>query len=290
MRRATAAATPGPPAGGEGQRPSGVARTSEALLSEGSSIPGPGWGAKRRGVRGTAGGQGRARPPHLERRAGALPHRERLPYHPAMRAHLRQLGVSLCLAALVGPTAACSHKGVDSDEEARRAYLGLDLSVEKSLELGFDGFNSASSANIAPQTASGEEAGTLTVTGQVDQGSSDNKGMRLYVGMVDYSDGDVVIDDEGHTISLTYDTDADPAAQPYLQLSLRNIPDGTLSGTLTGTYHIRGDIAGDATVDLTFEGTIQDDGTGKVVRTPGATHVTGTVTSGNGIYDVDVTI
>ena len=32
----------------------------------------------------------------------------------------------------------------------------------------------------------------MTVTGQVDQCSSDNKGMRLYVAMVGYTDGAVV--------------------------------------------------------------------------------------------------
>ena len=190
-----------------------------------------------------------------------------------MRNLASRIGTYLVAAVLVVSAVACSEEGVDSDEEARRAYLGLDLSIEKSLELGFDGFNSASSANISPQTADGDLSGTLTITGQVDQGSSDNKGMRLRVGMVDYSDGKVVVDE-----------------QPYLQLSLRNIPNGTLEGTLTGTYHVTGDIEGDVTVNLTMSGTIQDDGTGKVVRVPGSTHITGTATSGDGTYEVDVTI
>jgi len=51
------------------------------------------------------------------------------------------------------------------------------------MQLGFDGFNSASSANIATQTAAGAKSGTLTVTGQVDQGASANKGMRLQVAL-----------------------------------------------------------------------------------------------------------
>jgi len=207
-----------------------------------------------------------------------------------MRTLARRIGTYLFAAALVVSAVACSEEGVDSDEEARRAYLGLDLSVEKSLELGFDGFNSASSANIDPQTADGDLSGTLTITGQVDQGSSDNKGMRLYVGMVEYSDGKVVVDEQQTEIDITYDTAVDPAQQPFLSLSLRNIPNGTLEGTLTGTYHLSGDIDGDVTLDLTISGTIQDDGTGKVVRTPGSTHITGTATSGNGTYAVDVTI
>src|SRR5690349_7573501 len=91
--------------------------------------------------------------------------------------------------------AACSSDQVDSDEQARRAYLALDKSISKSLNLGFQGFNMASSANIAPQMGAGDKAGTLTITGQVDQGSSANKGMRLNVGMVGYDDGDVKYND-----------------------------------------------------------------------------------------------
>src|SRR5687768_3706351 len=98
---------------------------------------------------------------------------------------------------------------VKSDEDAQRAYLGLDRSIAKSLQLGFTGFNAASSANIAPQTATGDASGTLTVTGQVDQGASANKGMRLRVGMVDYSDGEVTAADR--TVEVTYATATDPA-------------------------------------------------------------------------------
>lgn len=180
---------------------------------------------------------------------------------------------------------------MNSDEEARRAYLGLDGSVSKSLTLGFAGFNSASSANIDAQLVSGTSAGTLTITGQVDQGSSANKGMRLHVGMVAYTDGDVVIDEDGNTAAITYDTDIDPTLQPFLELSLKNIPTGTLTGTLLGTYHLTGDVEGDATLNLTFSGMLQDDGTGNVIRAPGTTTVTGTLTTvDDGVFTVDLTI
>src|SRR5688572_14080386 len=101
----------------------------------------------------------------------------------------------------------CDGDDIDSDEEARRAYLGLDASIAKSITLGFDGFNAASNANIDPQATEGVAAGTLTITGQVDKGASDNKNMRLSVGMVDYSDGPFVIDDDDTTIEIVYDTD-----------------------------------------------------------------------------------
>lgn len=186
---------------------------------------------------------------------------------------------------------ACGDDGdIDSNEEARRAYLGLDQSIEKSLALGFAGFNSATSANIAPQADVGIVAGTLTITGQVDQGSSDNKGMRLYVGMVDYTDGPILltVDDEEIQVDVTYDTSTDVATQPYLNLSLRNIPNGTLTGTLVGDYTMDGDLEGTATLNLSFTGNIVDDGTGKTIRAIGTTHVTGTATSGDGVFEVDI--
>lgn len=192
--------------------------------------------------------------------------------------------------ALVSFTAACGDDGgVSSDEEARRAYFGLDTSIQKSLDLGFMGFDAASSANIPPQMTTGTAAGTLAISGQVDQGNSSNKQMRLAVGMVGYSDGKIVIDDKTLDISITYDTDADPTMQPALDLSLKNIPTGTIDGTLVGTYHMSGDLDGDATLNLTMTGTMMDSGGGHVVRAPNATHVTGTVTNAsNGVYHVDV--
>ncbi len=196
----------------------------------------------------------------------------------------------LFLAFLAVGLVACGSDDIDSDEEARRAYFGLDASIQKSLTLGFAGFNSATSANISPQMATGITAGALVITGQVDQGSSDNKGMRLRVGMVDYSDGPLVIGEETIDINIVYDTAMEVEMQPYLQLSLRNIPNGTFTGTLTGVYTMTGDIEGEANLDLMFSGQIKDDGTGKVIRTPGTTTVTGTATSGDGTYEVNLTI
>jgi len=118
-----------------------------------------------------------------------------------------------------------------------------------------------------------------------------NKGMRLYVAMVGYTDGDVVIDEDNHVVHIVYDTSADVTMQPYLMLTLHNFPNGTLDGTLMGTYHMNGDIKGDVTLNLTFAGQIMDGGGGLVVRVPGSTHITGTATNpDNGSFDVDVTL
>lgn len=185
--------------------------------------------------------------------------------------------LALCLAL-----AACGDSDdLDSNEEARRAYLGLDLSIEKSLALGFAGFNAANSANIDPQATAGDAAGVLTITGQVDQGSSANKGMRLRVGMVDYNDGDIVIDDE--IINITYATEV----EPLLELKLKNIPDGTFTGTLTGVYRMTGSLEGDAELSLSFSGVLMPVGE-DTVRVPGMTAVTGTAASGDGVFEVDL--
>ncbi|MBA3499827.1 MAG: hypothetical protein M4D80_42435 [Myxococcota bacterium] len=191
--------------------------------------------------------------------------------------------------------AACGGDGddIDSNEEARRAYFGLDASIEKSLQLGFVGFNAASSATIDPQMMAGDLAGMLTITGKVDQGSSANKGMRLNIGMVDYTDGEILIVQEGEDdvkVNLTYDTNADVLLQPYLDLKLANIPDGTFTGTLTGTYVMAGDLEGEATLNLTFSGKLISNGTGGTTRAPLMTTVTGTAKSGDGTFDVNITL
>lgn len=165
---------------------------------------------------------------------------------------------------------------VQSEEDARKAYLGLDPSIDKAIGLGFDGFNSASSANIAPQTADGGVRGTLTVTGQVDQGTSANKGMRLFEALDNYSDDGLI----------TYQTNA--AALPALTMQLKNIPTGTLDGTLVGTVNMSGDEHGDLALNLAFAGTLQAGAGSTVTRRPGTTHITGTATSSAGTYTVDV--
>ncbi|HEY5922212.1 MAG TPA: hypothetical protein VIV11_11100 [Kofleriaceae bacterium] len=199
--------------------------------------------------------------------------------------------------ALALAMVACNDDGVDSDEEARRAYLALDKSIGKSLLLGFQGFNLASSANIDPQMTTGIEAGTLAVSGQVDQGSSDNKGMRLYIAMVDYDDGEIVINEDGDIVHIVFDTATDATMQPYLNLKLANFPDGTLMGTLdsntnmTGVYLMSGDIEGELTLNLTIMGmTMAGEGT-EVLRVPGSTTVTGTATNQDGgVYDINITL
>lgn len=200
-----------------------------------------------------------------------------------------RLAVLALTLSLAGGLLGCGDE-VSSDEQARVAYLGLDGAVEKSLTLGFAGFNAASSANIPEQSTTADLAGTLTITGQVDQGASTNKGMRLQVGMVDYTDGNVSLPDGAEDVEITYDTDADVTLRPALTLSLRDIPNGTFTGTLVGTFQMAGDLEGDVTLNLTMAGAIEDDGTGKVRRKAGTTTVTGTATSDGDTYEVNVTL
>src|SRR5689334_21944964 len=102
---------------------------------------------------------------------------------PLQGGRMKRVWVICVLAALGG----CGGSAVSSSADAAKAYLGLDQSIDKAITLGFAGFNSAQSANISPQTANGTKSGTLTVTGQVDQGTSANKGMRLATAYATYS-------------------------------------------------------------------------------------------------------
>jgi hypothetical protein len=178
--------------------------------------------------------------------------------------------------ALALVSAGCASDNVNSEEEAMKAYLGLDASIDKAITLGFAGFNAASSANISPQTVNGTLKGTLTVTGQVDQGASANKGMRLFTAYSTYSDDNKVV----------YDSVA--SALPALTMQLKSIPTGTLSGTLVGDVTMSGELKGTLTLNLTFTGTLQAGSGVPVTRAPGSTHITGTATSPAGTYTVDV--
>jgi hypothetical protein len=219
-----------------------------------------------------------------------------------MRDYIYRLGLALGVGVMALLAGACGDDGIDSNEAARRAYLGLDPSIPLSLQLVFDGFNSAQSAIIATQMMAGVDTGMLTITGQVDQGASDYYGMRLWVVMVDYSAGPFTVvvnagqdNEEEVAVDLTYNTSDVQADQPYLALSLRNIPTGTFTGTLEGSYRVRGDlepdveIDADVTLSLAFTGTLVDLGGGMTGRAPG-TVVSGTATSGDGVYEVSLTL
>jgi hypothetical protein len=184
--------------------------------------------------------------------------------------------VTLAALSLLSAFAACGG-GVNSEEDARKAYLGLDTSVDRAISLGFAGFNAASSANIDPQTADGGVSGTMTVTGQVDQGTSANKGMRLFDALSNYSDDGKV----------KYGTDA--AALPALNMMLKGIPTGTLEGSLNGSFMMSGELGGQVSLALTFAGQLEAGADGGVNRKAGTTHITGTATSPAGTYNVDVT-
>jgi hypothetical protein len=73
-----------------------------------------------------------------------------------------------------------------------------------------------------------------------------------------------------------------------LDLSLKDIPEGSFTGSLVGGFDLAGDLEGAVALDLTFAGTIEDDGTGNVRRVVGGTKVTGTATSEGDSYRVDV--
>lgn len=181
------------------------------------------------------------------------------------------------LFALLVGCSSSDNSAVSSNDTAKAAYLGLDASIDKAIVLGFAGFNSATSANISPQTANGSATGTMTITGQVDQGKSANKTMNLLEALTAYSD-------DG---KITYATSA---TQPTLSMKLNGIPTGTVTGTLTGNYSMTGALTGTVALNVSFTAMLEPgEGGATVERKPGTTHITGTATSGNGTFSIDIT-
>lgn len=194
----------------------------------------------------------------------------------------------IAFALLLTASSCGDDSAVNSNEQARRAYLGLDKSVSKCLALGFQGYNAATNANIPMQMTTGDASGTLAVSGHVDQGNPGQVTMSLSVAMTMYSDGKFAVDNKPTLIMVTYATNT--AAQPALSLKLNSSSGNTLTGSLMGDYTMSGDLTGKVTLNLQISGTFS--GTApNVTRVAGSTHVTGTATNSiGGTYMVDVMI
>ena len=182
---------------------------------------------------------------------------------------------SFCMIILI--LAGCGDGAVTSEEDARKAYMGLDQMVEKAMNLGFKGYAEAKSANIPQQTAAGAEKGTLTLDGKVDQGSSNNKGMQLTFTLTDYVD----------VPGTTYNTGTNIST---LNMSLKKIPDGTMTGTLSGTFQMSGDLEGEVTLSLTLTSDLEADSAvaGGVKRKATTIKVNGTANSQYGNYEINI--
>jgi hypothetical protein len=180
-----------------------------------------------------------------------------------------------------------SHEGASQELQASLAYVGMNNAIAKSLDLSFDGFNNAGSSTIPPQSATGDKSGILTITGEVDQGASSTKGMRLRMSMIDYSDGTATLPDDEGKAAIAYRT-SDATLAPALVLTLRNIPNGTYSGTFVGSIVMLGDVEATVSLNLSLSGQFEDDGTGKLRRKAGTTAITGTAAVG--VYTVNVVI
>jgi hypothetical protein len=187
---------------------------------------------------------------------------------------------ALASSLLIAP--ACGDSGVSDEESARLAYIGLDPSVDKVLDLGFKGYSEASSANIPPESTTGAISGTLDVGGKVDAGASNNKEMTLDVTYTNYSDG--AVKDQGID-DIVYNS----SGGGVVDLSLKGLPNATLTGTMTANVAMTGGLAGNVALSLSITGETEDDGTGKIRRKAGTVHITGTATSDYGVFDVDLT-
>ena len=185
--------------------------------------------------------------------------------------------------------AACTNNSVDSTTAARRAYLGLDKSVSKSLQMAFAGYDAATNANIPAQTTMGDSTGTLVIVGKVDSGNCTQLSMSLDVGMATYSDGKFM--DGNTSVSVTYATSTDVTMQPVLGIKLNGSSNNAINGTLVGDYTMTGDLKGTVALDLMLTGMFTGTCPNAVTRVAGSTTVTGTATnSSGGVYDVNVTL
>lgn len=202
--------------------------------------------------------------------------RPQLPRRPVLCLLVALLGLSVPSCNGGGPKGA-----VDDEASARLAYLGLDRAIDRAIDLGFAGFNAASSANIPEQSGPGDLSGVMIIGGKVDQGASANKGMRLEMTLnQDYAD--VVLEGD---VDVIYN--GGPAA---LDMNFKGLPNADFSGTLRGTFAMDGDLVGDVALDLSMSGQTKDAGDGTIVRVPGSIHVTGSASSDYGVYMVDVSL
>lgn len=200
-----------------------------------------------------------------------------------MAVNYRNVFANIGLVFLIA-TAACGgddEVGVIDEDSARRAYLGLDTAVERAMNLGFDGYNQASNANIPEQSANGDQNGTMVVEGKVDQGASNNKQMDLTVSLTDYADDPV------EKVNIQYATGDQPL---QLGLSLKGLPNATFTGSFIGSPTMTGGLEGTVTLDLNLSGETEEtaSGDGSVQRKEGTLRITGTATSAFGSYAVDI--
>lgn len=192
----------------------------------------------------------------------------------------RRLLLSLLAAAPLALSGCGGPKDAVADEEsARRAYLGLDRAVDRAIDLGFAGFSAASNANIPEQAGKGDLSGAMIINGQVDQGASDNKGMRLQMVLQD-DYADVVVEDE---FEVVYN-----GGPVTFEMNFKGLPDADITGILEGTFTMTGELAGDITLDLDITGKTMENAAGDIVRVPGTIHVVGSATSAYGVFAVDV--
>ncbi len=190
------------------------------------------------------------------------------------------LGLALVTLVTLGCGSPGGGGAVDDELSAQLAYLGLDRAIDRAIQLGFDGFNAAISANIPEQSQSGDAGGRMIVGGQVDAGASNNKEMRLQVTLEsDYAD--VILEGD----RMVY-YNGGPA---QLDMSLKDLPNAELTGTFVGEFAMDGDLVGIVALNLQISGRTEDSG-GLIVRTPGTIRVVGTATSDYGVFNIDVSL
>lgn len=162
-----------------------------------------------------------------------------------------------------------------STERARQLFLGFDHSIDNSLQLALDGYNSSGGGGFSQQTINGLLMGTMNVAGTVNNLSSTQAQLRLTEELINYSDyGNYLFNTTGSRLLLS--------------LNLEGIPNGTFDGSLVGMVTVSSAQDTLAQVNISLKGMLQPLGGKTVQRTPGATLIKGSFSAGSDTYAIDV--
>ncbi len=184
------------------------------------------------------------------------------------------------ILSFVGLTLAAACSG-QSEETVQKIIDDFQPTVDKIIENGLAAKDaSTQGANITPVTASGDEAGTLTIGGKVAQSSGANENLDLWVQLdSDYSDtGKIIYATDNTSDTTKLQLDIQITAQPQ---------DNRMSGSIVGPLTVEGDVNGSASFNLTFEADLADDDANPTLI---CSHVTGSVTSNGATVNVDFVV
>lgn len=187
---------------------------------------------------------------------------------------------TFCILMLLGLTAGCGDdEELTNAEKVSLIYDNIQPTIDKIIAQGLLAKDaSTSGANITPFTVNGDNAGTMTVGGQIAQSSGGNQNFTLWVQL------DGPYSDTG-TVKYATDNTSDSTKLQF-GLHIANQPsDNAMEGTLNGPLTVSGDdVEGTATFALAFATDLADDDAAPTVI---CSRVTGSVTQDGETKSID---